>query len=52
MKNKWIWVGSIVRPTRIRPFFDDKMTYMGFGLETPMVKFFSMTKRQTRREGP
>jgi len=25
---------------------------MGFGLETPMVKFFSMTKRQTRREGP
>jgi len=26
MKNKWIWVGSIVRPTRIRPFFDDKMT--------------------------
>jgi len=52
MKNKWILVDSQAWPTRIRPFFDDKMTYMGFGLETPMVKFFSMTKRQTRREGP
>jgi len=37
-----------VRPTRIRPLFDDNMTQIGLGLGTWLVKFFPMTKRQTR----
>ena len=52
MKNKWIWVGDIERPTIIQEFFYDKMTHKGLGLRTWMVKFFPMTKRQHRGEGP
>ena len=45
-------VGGIGWPTRFQGFFRDKMTYMGLGLVTSLVKFFTMTKRQTRWTRP